>query len=398
MYRDQKRTVVHMDLDTFFVSVERLRDSRLEGKPLIIGGTGGRGVVSSCSYEARKFGVTSAMPMRLARRICPHATVISGDHELYSRYSNLVTEVIRDRAPVFEKSSIDEFYLDLSGMDRFFGAWKWAIELRQFVINETGLPISFGLSINKLVAKVATGEAKPNGQLQVDPGTEQGFLAPLPVSRIPMIGKKTGEFLIQMGVRQVLTLQQIPREMLQRILGKPGIQLWNRARGIDDSPIVPYVERKSISTERTFAEDSTDIVNLRATIAGMTERIAFKLRKENKMTACVTVKIRYANFDTETRQIRVDYTNSDHVLIRKALELFDALYQRRMRLRLVGVRFTNLIYGSHQVNLFEDTEKQIRLHQAIDNIKFKYGAGALMRGTSVCTWQKPEIQPQNYTI
>ena len=323
------------------------------------------------------------MPMKMAKRLCPHAIVMKGDMELYARESNLVTEVIRDSVPLFEKSSIDEFYVDASGMDRFFGTWKWAGEVRQRVIKDTGLPISLGLAINKMVAKVATNEAKPSGQLEVSRGQEEHFLAPLPVAKIPMVGKKTTEFLRNMGIRKVAALRKIPREMLERILGKQGIMLWKRARGIDDSPVVPYTERKSISSERTFGQDTIDLVQLHSTIARMTEKLAFQLRESQKLCATVTVKIRYANFDTFTRQMRVPYTACDHELNRKTRELFEQLYDRRLRIRLVGVRFSSLIHGNPQLNLFEDTQTQVHLYKAIDKMKHRYGAEAVLRGNAI---------------
>ena len=222
LYLNEKRAVVHLDMDTFFVSVERIRDRRLANRPLIIGGTGGRGVVASCSYETRTFGVRSGMPMKMARRLCPDATIISGDHEQYAKYSDTVTEIVAEDAPLFEKASIDEFYVDITGMDRFFGAYRWAQELGQRVTRETGLPISLGLAANKTVAKVATGEAKPRGQSHIQAGAEQPFLDPLHVRKLPMVGEKTGAFLSNLGVRQIKALREIPREVLTRILGKPG--------------------------------------------------------------------------------------------------------------------------------------------------------------------------------
>ncbi|HHG85862.1 MAG TPA: DNA polymerase IV [Bacteroidetes bacterium] len=380
---NEKRAVVHMDMDTFFVSVERLRDNRLAHRPLIIGGTGGRGVVASCSYETRTFGVRSGMPMKLARRLCPAATIISGDHEQYSRYSDMVTAIVREDAPVFEKASIDEFYVDMTGMERFQGAYHWAGALRARVMLETGLPLSFGLATNKTVAKVATGEIKPNGQVEIPRGDEQGFLDPLVVRKLPMVGEKTANFLSNMGVRRVKMLREIPQEFLKRIMGKPGMTLWQRARGIDNRPVTPYNERKSLSAERTFREDTIDMVGLRATLTQMTERLAFSLRKGQKLTACITVKLRYADFNTVTRQARIPYNSSDHHLSGKALELFAQLYDRRQRVRLLGVRFSHLISGGYQINLFEDTEKQIRLYKAIDKIKFRFGADAVMRGSAL---------------
>ena len=374
-----ERTVLHLDLDAFFVAVEVLRNNALGGLPLIIGGGSDRGVVAACSYEARQFGIHSAMPMRLARRLCPDATIISGDMEAYSAKSHEVTDLIRHEVPLVEKASIDEFYCDITGLDRFFGCYRWSHELRQRVTRETGLPISFGLSTNKMVAKVATNEAKPLGELQIIPGREGAFLDPLSVKKIPMIGDKTGHLLYRMGVQQIGTLRQIPPEMMARLLGKNGTVLWHRANGRDNSPVVPYSEAKSISTETTFGQDSIDVHHMRAVLLAMAEKLAFKLRAQQKLTGCIAVKLRYANFDTVTRQIAVPYTASDHHLIPQVMELFDRLYDRRMRIRLVGVRLSHLVHGSPQIDLFNDTDKEVRLYQAIDRMKRKYGSKAVVR-------------------
>lgn len=383
MIRDDGRSILHMDLDAFFVSVERLRDSRLKGRPLIIGGRGDRGVVAACSYESRRFGVHSAMPMRLALQLCPDAIVITGDMEAYSRFSSMVTEIIRDKAPLFEKSSIDEFYLDLSGMDRFLGCYRWAGELRQFIMKETHLPISMGLSVNKLVSKVATGECKPAGQQQVPRGQEAAFLAPLPVRKIPMIGKKTSDFLCAMGITRIHTLRDMPVEMLEAAFGRNGRILWNKARGIDESPVVPYTERKSISSETTFESDTIDLRKLRSVIGGMAEKLAYKLRCEHKLCACIAVKIRYSDFETQSRQALIPYTASDRALIGKALELFEQLYNRRLLIRLVGVRLSKLVHGHPQISLFEDSAREICLFEASDLIKNKYGAASLVRASTL---------------
>jgi len=382
-----KRAILHLDLDTFFVSVERLRDSRLQGKPIMIGGKGDRGVVASCSYEARSFGVHSGMPMRLARRLCPQGLLISGDMESYSKYSHLVTDIIAGSAPLFEKSSIDEFYLDLSGMDRFFGTYRWATELRQKIIRESGLPISFGLSSAKMVSKVATGEAKPNGQLQIPFGYETDFLDPLPIGKIPMIGQKTGQLLRNMGVDRVKMLRQIPLELLESLLGKTGVLLWKRAQGIDTSPVRPYVEAKSISTERTFEQDTIDVQQLQSVLTGMVEKTAFRLREQKKLTACVMVKIRYSSFDTFSRQISIPYTANDKTLIRETLNLFKRLYNRRLLVRLVGLRFSRLVHGHYQINLFDDRCEAIRLYQAMDRIRRKYGKSIVMRAGALSKGQ-----------
>jgi DNA polymerase-4 len=383
------RHIAHFDLDAFFVSVECLKDSRLKGKPLLVGGSGDRGVVASCSYEARRFGIHSAMPMKLARRLCPEAIILRGDMESYAKYSRLVTEIIRDNAPLFEKSSIDEFYIDLSGMDRFFGCSLFARELKAKVLRDSGLPVSYGLASNKLISKVATNEVKPNGQLEIAFGAEKSFLAPLPVSRLPGIGKDTAYKLIRRGVETIRTLSEIPVEMLETMMGKGGIELWRKANGLDDSPIIPYREQRSISTERTFQTDTIDLGFLHAELVRMTESIGFELRRQDRLTGCLTVKLRYSNFDTVVRQKTIDYTNADHILLQTAQELFNKLYDRRMLIRLLGIRFTRLIPGNYQIKLYEDTQEMIRLYQSIDSIKRQFGEGAVLRAVGMRNSDKP---------
>jgi len=375
----EKRTIVHMDLDTFFVSVERLHNSRLNGLPVIIGGVSDRGVVAGCSYEARRFGVRSAMPMKMARILCPDAVYIRGDLENYSRYSRMVTDIIAEKAPLFEKASIDEHYLDITGMDRFFGSMKWTHELRQNIIRHTGLPISVGLSVNKTVSKIATGIAKPNGELQVPQPQVKSFLDPLSISKIPMIGEKTYHLLRSMGIATIRTLSSMPPEMVEKVLGKNGIVIWKKANGIDPTPVQPYSERKSIGTETTFDCDTTDVAMLNDLIVKMTEKIAFQLRKKQKLTSCITVKVRYSNFDTHTMQQRIPYTALDHMLIPVAKSLFARVYQRRMLVRLIGVRFSHLVSGMQQINMFDDTPEMVNLYQAMDRIRLKYGRHAIGR-------------------
>ncbi len=378
-----KRQIIHLDLDTFFVSVERLMNSSLEGKPVIVGGTSDRGVVASCSYEARQFGVHSAMPMKMARNLCNDAIIVRGDMDMYSKYSAMVTEIIAEQAPLYEKASIDEHYVDITGMDRFFGSLKWTAELRERIIEHTGLPISFGLSVNKTVSKIATGEAKPNGLLQVPQIDVQPFLAPLSIRKIPMVGKKAYELLRSMGVSRIATLSSIPPEMMERLMGKNGIVLWKKANGIDNTPVQQYSERKSISSENTFENDTIDIIRMKEIIASKVERLTFELRKKQKLTACITVKIRYANFDTHTLQKRIPYTAFDHVLIPAGLELFERLYQRRMLIRLVGIKFSHLVSGVQQLNMFEDTPEMVSLYNAMDNIRLRYGKKAIRRAVGL---------------
>jgi DNA polymerase-4 len=373
-----ERSIIHMDLDTFFVSCERRLDSRLDGRPILIGGTTDRGVVASCSYEARRFGVHSAMPMKMALQLCPEAVVIKGNSSTYTKFSNDVSEIVREAVPVFEKTSIDEFYCDLTGMDKFFGCFKFSTELREKIIKETGLPISFGLSVNKTVSKIATGEAKPNNKIKVDTGTEKDFLAPLPVTKIPMVGDKTGQTLRNMGVQYIRTLQQMELELMAKAFGENGIAIWKKANGIDNSPVVPYQERKSISTERTFDKDTIDVVKLKGILLAMAENLAFQLRRGDKVTSCVTVKVRYSDFQTHTLQYKIPYTSADHILIPKVLELFDKLYNRRMLVRLIGVKYSHLVSGAYQINLFDDSEERINLYQAMDKMRDRYGDRIVM--------------------
>ncbi|MFY0253789.1 DNA polymerase IV [Chitinophaga sp. 30R24] len=378
-----QRTIAHFDLDCFFVSVECQRDSRLSGKPLLVGGSSDRAVVAACSYEARRYGIHSAMPMKTALRLCPHAIVRSGDMELYSTKSREITDMIADKAPLYEKSSIDEFYLDLSGMDKFFGSLKWATELRKSIMKGSGLPLSFGLASNKLVSKVATDEAKPNGQLEILFGEEKSFLAPLAVEKIPMVGRETGAQLRRRGVETVKTLSEVPISLLEAWMGKTGITLWKKANGIDESPVVPYYEQKSISTENTFPTDTIDMAFLHAELVRMTEKIAFELRQQNKLTSCITLKIRYSDFETVTKQMTIPYSCADHILLEKVKELFKKLYDRRLLVRLIGVRFSHLVQGNYQISLFDDKQEMIALYQAIDQIKNRFGWEYLMKGTNI---------------
>lgn len=382
------RAIVHMDLDTFFVSCVQLQNSKLIGLPVIVGG-GERGVVASCSYEARRFGVRSAMPIRMALQLCPEAKVIKGDMELFSRKSQEVTQIIEERSPVVEKASIDEFYLDITGMDRFYGCYKFTNELANTVTRETGLPISFALSTNKTVSKIATGEGKPKGNLEISERMIRAFLNPLSIRKIPGIGEQSFKSLSQIGIRSIENLAEMPQTYMQGMFGKNGLELWKKANGIDNNPVQPYRDRKSISTEHTFLQDTIDIMAVKSLLIHMVEKLAYQLRQEQWLPSVVTVKIRYANFDTEPKQFKIPYTSCDHVLMKYILELFDKLYQRRMRIRLVGIRFSGLVRGTYQINMFEDTVEMTSLYQAMDSIKNRFGFDAVTRcaGTVLKTKQ-----------
>jgi len=327
--------------------------------------------------------VHSAMPMKLARRLCPSAFYVKGDYDSYSKSSRLVTEVIQEQVPLMEKASIDEFYIDMTGMDRFFGCEKFTRELRKKIVDESGLPISCALAVNKLISKVATHDAKPNGQTTIPFGGEKGYLAPLPIRRMPGVGEKTSTLLERMGVESIKLLSEIPPRMMQNLLGKSGIDLSRKANGIDESPVIPYTEQKSIGTENTFESDTIDMAFLNSQLVRMTEKVGFELRQKHKLCGCITVKLRYANFDTVSRQCVISYTSSDEVLLQRAKELFAKLYEKRMLVRLVGVKLSHLVQGNQQIDLFQDTEEGVSLYQAIDWIKNRYGEKSLTRAITL---------------
>jgi DNA polymerase IV len=366
------RSILHFDLDTFFVSVERLLNSALNNKIVMVGGVSDRGVVASCSYEARKFGIYSGMSMKIARRLCPQGVVVKGDSSKYSKYSNIVTEIIREKMPIVEKASVDEFYMDMTGMDQVFGIAKYSAEVREKIMKETGLPMSMGLSENKTVSKVATSESKPRGSKTVDRGGEKIFLAPLSVRKLPMVGAETYKTLHELGIKTISTLQQMPKPAMEKVLGKNGETLWLRAQGIDNTPIKPYYERESLSMERTFDRDTIDVKKLRSIIRAMAEGLAYQLRLGNKLTACVSVKVRYADMETHSRQERISYTSCDHIIIEKALTIFERLFERRQLIRTIGMKCSHLVGGGHQINLLEDSVELIQLYQQMDYLRKKY--------------------------
>lgn len=370
--------IAHFDLDSFFVSVEVLNNPSLKGKPVIVGGAE-RGVVAACSYEARNFGIHSAMPSSQARRLCPQAIFVKGNYAEYSRYSRWVTDIIAAKAPLFEKASVDEFYLDLTGMDKYFDPLQWTIDLRQQIIDETGLPISFGLANNKMVAKMATNEAKPNGYLQVAFGKEKEFLAPLDVNKIPGVGEQTEQVLKHMGINIIADIHKSTPDELENRLGKWGIDLWKKAQGIHTSKVTSYHEAKSISTENTFEENTTDMKFLMSELVRMTERIAYELRQDEKVAGCIAVKIRYPDFETTSRQTTIPYTAAEDEMIPVVKDLFHKLYKKGIPIRLMGVRLSELTNNAVQTNLFDNTEKKADLYKAIDNVKNRFGKASVSR-------------------
>jgi DNA polymerase IV len=378
----QQSIIAHFDMDAFFVSVECLKDPSLKGKPLLVGGHSDRGVVAACSYEARKYGIHSAMPMRKAKLLCPHATVVSGSRGDYGLYSRYVTEIIAAKAPLFEKASIDEFYLDLTGMDKYYNVFEWTKELRKEITDKTMLPVSFGLSSTKMIAKIAANEAKPNGYLFVPFGREKEFLAPLPVSKIPGVGESLQQTLKNIGIVTIGDLQHREEKEMEKILGKTGVDLLKRARAEHRGTVQQYYEAKSISSENTFHEDTTDTTFLLGEIVRLTEKIGYELRDDGKLCTCVAIKIRYENFETHTRQTTIPATDFDHVLISTAKDLFHKACQKGRKVRLIGVRLSSLTTMAGQGNLFENKASFNNLYKAIDAVKDRFGKKSLKRGSS----------------
>ena len=375
--------IAHFDLDSFFVSVEVLNNPSLKGKPVLVGGHSERGVVAACSYEARKFGIHSAMPMKKAMQLCPHAIVTNSSRGEYSKYSRMVTDIIAAKAPLFEKASIDEFYIDLTGMDKYFDPYQWTIDLRKEITDKTGLPISFALASNKMVSKIATNEAKPNGYMQVPPGFEKAYLAPLGANKIPGVGEHTYKTLLSMGIKTIGDISNYDVKELENHLGKYGLELWNKANGIHHSEVNNYHEAKFISTESTFEENKTDMPFLLSELVRMAERVGYELRQDEKVAGCVAVKIRYGDFSTFSRQASIDYTFSDAELITVAKDLFTKLHKKGTPIRLLGVRLSDLTNYVVQPTLFEDVSKQSDLYKAIDDVKNKYGKSALKKARTI---------------
>lgn len=381
MNKTPQRIITHFDLDSFFVSVEILNNPSLKGKAVFVGGSE-RGVVTACSYEARKFGIYSGMPSKMALQLCPHAIVLKGTRGEYSKFSRWVTQIIAAKAPLFEKASIDEFYLDLTGMDKFFNPLQWTIDLRKQIMDETQLPISFGMGSNKMIAKMATNEAKPNGYLQVPFGKEKEFLAPFPVNKIPGVGDHTYEVLKAMGIYTINDISVKTKEELEERLGKWGVDLWQKSYGLHYGEVAQYHEAKSVSSENTFDENKTDHEFLMGELVRLSEKIAFELRKDGKVAGCIAVKIRYPDFETTSRQTTVPFTCADDEIIPVVKELFHKLHRKGQPIRLLGVRLSELTNEAVQANLFDDVEKKSDLYKAIDDVKKRFGKLKLKRASS----------------
>lgn len=382
MSENKIRHIAHFDLDSFFVSVEIRNNPSLKGKPVLVGGYE-RGVVAACSYEARKFGIHSAMPMKKAMQLCPQAIITNASRDQYSKYSRWVTDIIASKVPLFEKASIDEFYIDLTGMDKFFGVSRYAKELRELIMSETGLPISCGLSSARFISKMATNEAKPNGFLEIPQGKEIEFLWPLGIEKINGVGKQTEQQLKTFGIYTIEDIAKTPIEVMERIGGKWGESLWHKAHGRGSAEITTDWEQKSMSHENTFDTDYTDLSFLHKELVRLTEKTAYALREDEKMTGCVTVKIRYSDFETTSCQETIDYTALDDTLIAKVKDLFNKNWQKGRPVRLVGVRFSHLIPITMQMSLFDNNVEKLNLYKAVDEIKDRFGNKLVTKAVTI---------------
>ncbi len=379
-----RRAIAHLDLDAFFASVEERLDPGLEGKPVIVGG-GERGVVSTANYIARRYGVHSAMPMRTARRLCPHAVYVRGSYSVYKEYSSRLMTLLGGYSPLVEQVSLDEAYVDLTGTERLFGpVVATAREIQRRVDEDLSLSISVGLATNKLAAKVASDLKKPHGFTVVRPGEEAAFLAPLAVERLPGVGPVLLGRLRDRGIATVGDLAQVPLELMRLSFGEPGEVLAHRARGIDPRSVTPRETVKSISRETTFQEDVTDTGLLESSLLELAEDVCRRLRRQRLQARTVAVKIRYSDFATHTRSHTLGKpADVDEVFFREVLALFRKGRTRRYRIRLVGVGVSNLVPRCWQDDLFDQELPLLReLGLKLDVIREKYGRNAIRRGAA----------------
>jgi len=372
--------ILHIDLDTFFVSVERLLNPDLVGKPVICGHRSERSVVSTASYEVRRFGVHSGMPMLTAMRLCPQAIVVCSGHAVYGEYSRRVQQIVHDNAPLYQQMSCDEYFIDLGGMDRFFDVPKWAHDLRMKIFSETKLPLSYGLSINRTVAKIASGQAKPMGELYIPEAEVQAFLDPLPVKKIPGIGASMMPRLQRLGINTIGDLRRFPKSLFIREFGPRSESLWLKASGIDNTPVVPNSDPKSLSTETTFETDVAERQYLLDTILIMTDTLAYRLRAQRKKCTTVAIKIKYPDFRTEERQKAISPTDYTETMADTVSALFNVLYKGQP-VRLIGVRL-NISEQATQNSLFTYNPRRDTLNHTIDDLKDRFGSNVIKSGNS----------------
>jgi DNA polymerase IV len=382
------RQILHVDMDAFYVSVEELENPELKGRAVIVGAEpGGRGVVMAASYEARKFGVHSAQPIRTAQKLCPHAIFLRGHHARYREYSERVYRVFGEFTPVVEAVSIDEAYLDLTGCERLHGSpFRAADRLIRKVKEQTGLDCSVGASTAHVVSKIASDLAKPHGLLYVLPGYEAAFLAPLPVRRMPGIGKVTEPQLLSLGIATLGDLQRQGLKALKDRFGRWGEYLFAKSRGEDIDAYTYQEQPKSISHETTFEQDTSDLEELERTLSYLSQLVAGRLREHRLYARTVGLKLRFAPFHTLTRDLTLDEpTHFDSIIFGNVLQLFGRAFNPRQKVRLLGVRASNLESTSFQRNLLEAPrrEKLDRLHEAADRVRRRFGFDAVQLARSV---------------
>jgi DNA polymerase IV len=380
--------ILHVDMDAFFVSVELLDRPDLRGKPVVVGGRPDqRGVVSAASYEARKYGIHSAMPLRTAGKLCPHAVFLDGHHAKYGEWSDRIASILARFSPIVEMVSVDEAYLDLTGTERMHGPPLAATDkLLRTITGETELPCSGGLATTRLTAKVASDQAKPRGLVWVAPGQEATFLAPLPVRKIPGIGEVTERALRAMGIETVAQLAAISAEKLENIFGQWGTALYRKARGGDSYEFVLDAEPKSISHNHTFGEDTDDLPTLYSLLSHLSQKTCKRLREAGLAARTLTLTIRYAGFDTYTRSRTMpEPVHLDVDIQRAFLQLFEEHRNKKRKIRLLGTALSNLMHGGEQLNLLDAArrEKLEKLTRATDNLRDRFGFGKIQFGGSL---------------
>ena len=383
-----QRTIMHIDLDAFFVSVEQASNPELRGKPVIVGGKPGiRGVVATASYEARAFGLHSAMPLSTAVRLCPQAIFIEGNYHHYAEVSKKFMAILADFSPFLEPMGLDEAYMDVTGFESLHGSiHQMGLKIKQRVKDELGIIASIGIASCKVVAKVASDESKPDGLIEVPPGSEAAFLAPLAVRKLPGVGKKTEQVLTGLGIRTVGQLAGMPLTALKARFGVFGEMLYRHANGLDNSPVTPPGEAKSISRETTFEEDTHDITFLSATMRYLAEKVGADLRARGKQAKCLSIKVRYSDFTTITRQRTLpQLTNLDQMIFQNGNDLLQkAVADNRLAIRLIGIGVSNLSEPGLQLSLAVSTDQRLeKLNRAIDRIRDKYGFGAIQTGRTM---------------
>ncbi|MBU0472670.1 MAG: DNA polymerase IV [Bacteroidetes bacterium] len=380
------KTIFHLDLDTFFVSVERILDPNLIGKPVIVGGNPefGRGVVAACSYEAREFGLHSAMPIKQAYKLCPNGIYVSGTMGEYSRFSEEVKKILERYSPIIQQASIDEFYMDFTGTAKIYGSmFALGKKIQDEIKRELLLPCSIGIGSNKTIAKIGSDYGKPFGITYILPGMEKEFLAPLPVEVIPGVGRVMLESLNSKGFFKVKDITELSEEYFALTYGKAGTALWSKANGFGSSNFNINRERLSISKERTYGKDEVNITKIEDTLFNLTGKVCQLLRDKNWEAATVSIKLRYSDFVTITRAKTIKATNDDKIIFETALKLLKNAYTRRVAVRLIGIHLTNFSEFNTQETLF-DNENVVRkdMLKAVTSIRDKFGFSSIKFGNS----------------